>query len=430
MHLHPFVRPGVHRARSASRFAVLGLAAATAAACSSDPTAPVTKPPVTTTPNPGGSLTVTQYMAAALDTIQGFSINESVARTAAFRQKYLQEASTKTTYRELYPIIRRALAELDPHSSLSVPENLPGSTDAPVDRPDLRVQGRMAAPRVAYLWVPGYVGRNQQGRVDSTHTAMKELDANNPCGWVLDLRRNNGGFFYALMASVGPLYAVDDGTVGGQRYSGNFQVTWNYRRRADGTDAFVVRSPAGDSGQLVVQNPFRPRRVGLPVAVLHSTSTNATGQFVTITASAGESISLALRGGPPSRSFGGPTYGVASGRYPIRMIDSARIDITDSYMFDRRGGTPGNDPIQPDVQIASTAVPSYTTSDAVVTAAVEWVQAQASCTASPAVADRLPAPRAQRSPSAEVSAPTGVRRPVPRRDVVYALPDPGFSFLP
>jgi hypothetical protein len=422
----PSPRSGAPRIRLASRFGVLGLATATAVACSSDPTAPLTT--TTPPPNPGGRLTVLQYMAAALDTIQGLSINESVAKTTAFREKYLQQASTAKTYRELYPIIRRALGELDPHSSLSVPENLPGSTDAPVDRPDLRVQGRMAAPRIAYLWVPGYIGRNQQGRVDSTHTAMKELDANNPCGWVVDLRRNNGGFFYALMASVGPLYAVDNGTVGGQRYSGNFQVTWNYRRRADGTDAFVVRSPAGDSGQLVVQSPFRPRRVGLPVAVLHSTSTNAGGQFVTITASAGESISLAFRGGPPSRSFGAQTYGVASGRYPMRMIDSARIDITDSYMFDRRGGTPGNDPMEPDVRIATPGVPTFTTSDTVVTAAVEWLQSQSACTTG--AADRLPTPRAQRSPSAEASAPTGVRRPLPSRDAVYALPDPGFTFLP
>ena len=426
MHHDPFVRPGVHRVRSASRLAVLGLATATAAACSSsDPTSPDTDNSI----DPGGRLTVTQYMTAALDTIQGFSINESVARTTAFRQKYLQEASTKKSYRELYPVIERALAELDPHSSLSVPENLPGSTDAPVERPDLRVQGRMAAPRVAYLWVPGYVGRSQQGRVDSTHTMMKELDANNPCGWVVDLRRNNGGFFYALMASVGPLYAVDNGTVGGQRYAGTYQESWNYRRRADGTDAFVVRGASGDSGALTIRSPFRPRRIGLPVAVLHSTSANSSGQFVTITASAGESITLAFRGGPPTRSFGAPTYGVASGRYPMFMIDSARIDVTDSYMFDRRGFTPGNDPIQPDVRIATTAVPTYTTSDAVVTAAVEWVQSQSSCTASTTLADRLPAPRAQRSPSAEPSAPTGVRRPVPRRDAVYALPDPGFSFL-
>jgi hypothetical protein len=311
-----------------------------------------------------------------------------------------------------------------------VPENLPGSTDAPVDRPDLRVQARMAAPRVAYLWVPGYVGRNQQGRVDSTHTAMKELDANNPCGWVLDLRRNNGGFFYALMASVGPLYAIDNGTVGGQRYAGTYQESWSYRRRADGTDAFVVRGPAGDSGALTIRNPFRPRRIGLPVAVLHSTSANASGQFVSVTASAGESITLAFRGGPPTRSFGLPTYGVASGRYPMFMIDSARIDITDSYMFDRRGFTPGNDAIQPDVTIQNSAVPTYTTSDVVVTAAVEWVQSQSSCTSTPAAADRLPVPRAQRSPSAEASAPTGVRRPVPTRDAVYTLPDPGFDFRP
>ena len=57
----------------------------------------------------------------------------------------------------------------------------------------------------AYLWIPGFVGRNQQGRVATTHTLMRQLDANRPCGWIVDLRHNNGGFFFALMGSVGPL---------------------------------------------------------------------------------------------------------------------------------------------------------------------------------------------------------------------------------
>jgi hypothetical protein len=412
------------------RAAPLLPAALLLAACSDAPTGSTeTRTPIgapTTPTAPAASLTVSRYFAIAMDSIQFYSINESVARSAAFRQKYEQQAASATTFAQTYPVLQRALSELDPHSSVSTPQNLPGSTDAPVDRPDLRVQSRMAAPRIGYLWVPGYVGRNQAGRIDSTHQALRALDQNSPCGWVLDLRRNSGGFFFALMASVGPLYApAGDGRVGGQRYAGNYVINWHYRQRANGTDAFLIRD-AGDSAQLVVQNPWRPRRPGLPVAVLHNTAVNAENRFTNITASAGESISLAFRGGPPTRSFGGPTYGVASGRRPFFMPDSARIDVTDSYMFDRNGFTPGDNPIAPDVSLPSSAIPNFAQNDAVVDAAIAWLQTQAACTGA---ADATgAAPRANVVPSRTDLTPTlpGPGRRLPTPQTVYdRLPDVG-----
>lgn len=416
--------------RRASILLVPALAVQLSACTSDSPTAP--PPPPLPAPLPPGMIagfSVSRYFGIAMDSIQFFSINESVARTAAFRQKYEQQAASATSYAQTYPVLRRALAELDPHSSVSTPNNLPGSTDAPVDRPDLRVQSRMVTPRLGYLWVPGFIGRSQTGRIDSTHQALRELDANNPCGWVLDLRRNNGGFFFALMASVGPLYANGgSGRVGGQRYAGNYVINWFYRQRANGTDAFVI-ADAADSAQLVVQNPWRPRRQGLPVAVLHNTAVNASNQYTNITASAGESITLAFRGGPPTRSFGGPTYGVASGRRPFFMIDSARVDVTDSYMFDRSGFTPGNDPIAPDVAIPSTAAPSFSTSDAVVNAAVAWLESQPACTGAADPAGT--APRTNVVPSRADLTPTlpsGGRR-LPTRQSVFGLPDAQLRLL-
>lgn len=417
--------------RRASILLVPALAAQLTACASDSPTAPPTTPPPTTPPGTIGGLSVSRYFGIAMDSIQFFSINESVARTAAFRQKYELQAASATSYAQTYPVLQRALSELDPHSSVSTPTNLPGSTDAPVDRPDLRVQSRMVTPRLGYVWIPGFIGRSQAGRIDSTHQALRALDANAPCGWVLDLRRNNGGFFFALMASVGPLYAPGgNGRIGGQRYADNYVINWFYRQRANGTDAFMI-ADAADSLQLTVENPWRPRRPGLPVAVLHNTAVNASNQYTNITASAGESITLAFRGGPPTRSFGGPTYGVASGRRPFFMVDSARVDVTDSYMFDRNGFTPGNDPIAPDVSIPSSAVPSFTTSDAVVDAAVAWLEAQPACTGAP---DRAAdaAPRASVAPTR--LAPTlpepgaGRRLPTPRS--VFALPDAGLRLQP
>jgi hypothetical protein len=420
----PVPAPARRPLRAGGALLLAPAVAASLAACGSDPTGPTdTSRPVTSTPtaSPGRTLTAAQYLGAALDTIQGISINQAVSTTAAFRAKYVQQGASATTYRQTYPVIQRALQELDPHSSISTPENLPGSTDAPVDRPELRVQGRMATSRLAYVWVPEFVGRSQQGRVDSTHQMLRQLDANQPCGWIVDLRGNRGGYFFALMASVGPLYTTGDGRVGGQRYWDGFQSDWFYRQRANGTDAFVVRA-GSDSGVMNVQNPWRPRRQGLPVAVLHGFTRNGAGQLTSITASAGESITLALRGGPPSRSFGAPTYGVASGRYPSFMIDSARIDITHSYMYDRSGFTPGDNPIAPDVTVPFAARATYDVNDEVVNAAVAWLQTQAACTG--AAPDRSVTPRANVVPRFEATRdlPDGGRR-LPNPRSVYDLPD-------
>jgi hypothetical protein len=425
----PFTRPGATRASAVVRPLVLGLAVAALGACESkSPTETQTTNGGGTTTTPTGTLSPQRYFAIAMDTIQAASINQAVANTSAFRAKYVSQAASATTFKQTYPIIRSALAELDPHSSLSEPTNLPGSTDAPADRPDLRVQGKMVTPKVGYVWIPGFIGKSQEGRVDSTQQVLRGLDANGPCGWIVDLRANNGGFFFALMASVGPLYTTNgNNAVGGQKYAGNYTINWFYRQRADGTDAFVIKD-ASDSAQLRVASPWRPKRQGLPVAVLHSTARNASNQLTSITASAGESITLAFKGGPPTRSFGGPTYGVASGRYPFFMPDSARIDVTDSYMFARTGYTPGNDPIQPDVAIASPSPLTIGATDVVVQAAIDWLQAQPACTASATEATAL-APRFNVVPLPAALAPTapapGTPSRLPTRRSTYALPDAG-----
>jgi hypothetical protein len=313
------LRPGV-RLAAACVLGVLSLVGSAACSGGSEsPTAP-------TAPS-GMSAVASAYLDSALALMRSYSFRAERV-TAAFRQRARDRAANAQTTRETYPAINAALGELDPHSSLYTPENRPGTTDAPADRPDLRVQARTVAPRIAYLWVPGFLGTNQAGRIDSTHAALRELDAGDPCGWIVDLRANSGGFFFALMASVGPLYATGDPFVGGQQFTENYRWHWYYRQRG-AVDVFGVRDP-GDSVEMPIQNPWRPRRPGLPVAVLHSTDQNAQGQYTSITASAGESITLAFRGGPPTRSFGLPTYGVASGRVPFIMPDSARMDITDS----------------------------------------------------------------------------------------------------
>lgn len=415
------------RRRPAARLAPVAAlaAAALAAACGSDPAAPAA-PVIPPGPDgslipAGGTVTIARYLDIAFDSIQTHSINQSKNWTV-FRARWEKAGYKARTYRETYPYIDSALAELDPHSSISTPDNLPGSTDAPVDRPDLRVSGRLIAPRIGYLWVPGFIGRSQVARVDSTHDIIRTLDQGQPCGWIVDVRANNGGFFYALLASVGPLYqtgnAALDVTAGGLRYN-NGELRWFYRDNRFGvTDGRAFDYFSGT-------RPYTPQRLGLPVAVLQGQSRiTLNGRiYGSITASAGEAIALSFRGGPPSRSFGQPTYGVASGREPIFMPDNARIDITDSYMFARNGFEPRDAPIQPEQPVTGFAT-SYTgdENDPVVQAAVAWLNAQPACTgtAGGGTAADL-APRAASLPPL-VPPAAGEERGLPGRRAVFQQP--------
>jgi len=333
------------------------------------------------------TLTPRGYVSIAVDSMRGRSVNTARVNWTDFRSRYLARAAAVPTLRDSYSIISAALRELDPHSSISPPNQLPGSTDAPTDRPDQRVNGRMITPRLGYVWIPGFIGRSQSGRVDTTHTLLRELDANRPCGWIVDLRHNSGGFVFALMASVGPLWNTDNGFAGGLQYSGTYRELWYYRDR--GNNGVFGLSNLRDSAELVVPNPFRPTRRGLPVAVLIGSSqvTLPDGRVArSVTASAAEAITLAFRGGPPSRVFGLPSIGVASGRDFFFMPDTARVDITDSYMFARDGFTPGDRPIAPDQEVAGGIARTITgdPADPTVAAAITWLQARNECTGSTA----------------------------------------------
>ena len=90
------------------------------------------------------------------------------------------------------------------------------------------------------------------------------------------------------------------------------------------------------------------------------------------------------------------------------MPDSARVDVTDSYMFARDRFTPGDDPIRPDQEIPNGIARVITgdASDPTVAAAITWLQGRPECVSGgaaarlPAVGDLLGGPRLQAAPPA------------------------------
>lgn len=227
----------------------------------------------------------------------------------------------------------------------------------PVSQPPPRV---VIPPELAYLDVPGIVGDAAAQRAFATQvqTIIRELDTGTRCGWIIDLRRNRGGYIYALLAGLGPL--LGEGLVGGSRDSRGEVTSWTYRAGA----LF-----AGNESTVSVDSPYVLRRPGAPVAVLTSG----------LTASAGEASVIGFRAIPNSRSFGEPTIGLTTFNVRKTLADGAFLDITAAVDIDR-AGTPYEGPIAPDEPVVIDWASINNGNDAVVRTASNWLRNQPACT--------------------------------------------------
>ena len=87
-------------------------------------------------------------------------------------------------------------------------------------------------PSFGYLEVPGIVGdaAAQKSFATQIQDLIKNLDDGSRCGWIVDLRKNRGGYIYAMLAGLAPL--VGEGPAGGSRTASGAVTSWTYRSGA------------------------------------------------------------------------------------------------------------------------------------------------------------------------------------------------------
>jgi carboxyl-terminal processing protease len=221
--------------------------------------------------------------------------------------------------------------------------------------------------RIGYLEIPGIVGDDaaQRNYATQVQAAMRELETSQArCGWVIDLRRNRGGYIYAMLAGLGPL--LDGGTpgaqLGGQRGVNGEQFLWHY---LDGATVVNTTRTVG------VDAPYALPRSDVPVAVLTSQ----------LTASAGEATTIAFRGRPSTRSFGEATDGLTTFNERKNMPDGAFLDIMSAVDIDRLGNA-YEGPVPPDQAVIIDWANVANERDPVLVAASTWLTSQVACTSS------------------------------------------------
>jgi carboxyl-terminal processing protease len=314
---------------------------------------------------PAASSAAARYLGAALDTLEQHSINGAAIAWPKLRAAALRHARGATDFAGTHLALRYAIYELgDRHSYLLAPRAAALLERAPVSnartgRAPVEPSGAALRGRFGYVSVPGFAGGTPQSQIEfagRVQALIKDLDSPSTCGWILDLRRNSGGNLWPMLAGVGPL--LGNGEIGASVYPDGRRVAVWYRDGQAGFGGYV---------QLRVNAPH-PALLDAPVAVLIGPGT----------ASSAEVLAAGFVGRPGALRFGAPTRGLSAGNRTFSLPDGAALVLTVAGTSDRFGRTyPG--PLEPERPVSDGGPSASAAEDAVVDAALDWLEAQPAC---------------------------------------------------
>jgi len=295
---------------------------------------------------------IVKYVDKALDTMERHSIMRNVIDWREFREITFQSANELNDLSDAHATIADALLRLgDRHSRLILPDRAKAMNRDNDSSGELRawtpVSGRLVDRRIGLITVPAFGGLNvhrMSRYVDEMHDAIKRIDSDDVCAWIVDIRDNPGGNVAPMLAGIGPI--LGSGQAGGGI-------------RADGTRSFrrVERGRAGKAGPS--GRPYRLKNRNPPVAVLIGHNT----------ASSGEATALSFIGRERTMTFGEPTAGLTTGNKGFKLKDGAILNLAASVMTDRTGRHYGG-VIQPQVAASN---------DEIITVAVNWLNSTGPC---------------------------------------------------
>ena len=299
----------------------------------------------------------TTYLASALDIVKENSINWYRIDWDVLEIEAYDRAREAQTPADTYETIRFVLRKLgDHHSFFMTPDQVARHHRATVgDNPTPR--GELLKGKLGLVILPGFVSMDPEQLskyAANVQHIISEIDAKNPCGWVVDLRENTGGNMWPMLAGVGPI--LGEGHAGAFVDPEGEVMWWSYVDGKALLDDTVMVEVDGPAYELQESSP--------PVAVLTSD----------YTASSGEAIVVAFRGRSNTRSFGSGTAGVSTANHGYELSDGAMILLTVSAFADRTGQTYGG-VITPDELVSRLG----SGSDSVLRAAVHWLSNQPAC---------------------------------------------------
>lgn len=315
------------------------------------------------------------YLNRAIDIMEERSINRDSIDRKALRAATMHQARGTETTADTYSALRYAIGRLgDNHSFLILPE--PSARRYESDKKEQAQataggalpHGTLLSETVGYINVPSFAGDSETGVAfaDSLQNIIATLDRKGVCGWIVDLRSNQGGNMWPMLAGLGPVLGEGNaGTFVGPEGS---ETDWWYRDGQAGVRKDTLTGARENTVVEIDRDPHTLQRPRPPVAVL-------TGRR---TASSGEAIAVSFRGRPEARSFGRATRGLSTSNATIPLSDGATLMLTTATFADRTGMTYG-EALEPDMTVKSDERSSSLSEDPVVKTAQSWLEKQARC---------------------------------------------------
>jgi len=297
------------------------------------------------------------YLQEALDIMQKHSINQGQIDWDRLRARARRRALGARTPEDAHNAIRFALRDLgDHHSHFMTPEQVAEFEDGTMNLSGPDPSGRLLDEGLGYIMIPGYVGIGDAVNEHATkiQEIIREIDAESPCGWVVDLRQNVGGNMWPMLAGIGPI--LGEGRVGAFVSPDGEQVGWTYMDGQAWEGDSLQAAVSGTAHELGDPSP--------PVAVLTGPRTS----------SSGEAIVVAFRGRPNTRSFGRVTIGLSTSNENFELSDGAWIFLTVSEFADRTGQRYGG-VIAPDQVVWAEEAEDHLA----LQAAIDWLLQQPAC---------------------------------------------------
>jgi carboxyl-terminal processing protease len=284
---------------------------------------------------------VKTYVVQALDIMKNHSLNKQKVDWEKLYATTLEGAKDAKTIRDTYPAINKALENLkDGHSRLYEPEVIKaykemGAVAASGQKLPMPT-GTIVDGKYALITIPGFsaiTNEDQLAFVDSIQHVIRKLDAQNPKGWIIDLRQNQGGNLEPTIAGLMPI--LGEGKSIGWADGDNKIKYANYK------NGMIIGLT--DSVEHFIKAPYTLKKQGQPVAVLVSGKTSSSGEMTVI----------CFRGRKHTKIIGTPTQGLTTSNAPRELSDGAWLNLTDSRAADRNGKVYGSKLI-PDIELTIT----------------------------------------------------------------------------
>lgn len=299
------------------------------------------------------SVAVKNYVTTALNFMSSYGLNAGSHAWSLTRSKVLEATSKDTQVSQTYPALREAVGVAgDPrHSAFQTPGTTAGAASRTLSN-QLPTAVQLGSG-ITMVTVPTHTANNaadSSAYVASGAAAILAAAPTTTCGWVVDLRGNQGGDVYPMLASLSPLL--------GQGHLISYvdrdhRSTWV---SLDGSD--ITYKGSGDNGDATVSAPpGASSAAGKAIAILQGPET----------ASSAEATVLALMGQKNSHTFGQTTAGLASANVSKKLPDDAVITLTSAWTSNASGATyPSGIP----------AATRTSTDQSTVKAATTWIQSQ------------------------------------------------------